>query len=138
MVARAGACLLLLGALVGCSEEPPIATTPRPVVSSPNAPSVSTALPERPDRAVPQIVNVSLQDGGVTGDTGEVRVNLGSLVRLTVLSDVSDVVVLEGYGQTVLTSVDQAVQLDVLADQRGTFDVRLRDSGMRLTTLVVG
>jgi len=46
-------------------------------------------------------------------------------------------VVLEGYGQTVLTSVDQAVQLDVLADQAGSFDVRLRERGTRLTTLVV-
>lgn len=138
MVARAGVSLLLLAALVGCAEEPVIVTEPRPVISSPNAPDVSTALPERPDRSVPQIVNVSLQDGGVTGDVGQVPVRLGSLVRMTVLADVSDVVVLEGYGQTVQTSVDQAVQLEVLADKAGTFPVRLRDAGMVLTTLVVG
>ena len=137
MAARSGASLLLLGALVACTEQPPVVTTPRPVFSSPNAPSVSSALPDRPDRPVPQIVNVSLLDGGVTGDVGEVPVRLGSLVRLTVLSDVSDVVVLEGYGQTVQTAVDQAVQLDVLADKPGRFAVRLRDSGKQLTTLVV-
>ena len=138
MVARAGAGLLVLCALVGCSEEPPITTTPRPVISSPNAPSVSTALPERPDRSIPQIVNVSLLDGGVTGDVGEVPVRLGSLVRVTVLSDVADVVVVEGYGQTIQTAVDQVVQLEILADQAGSFDVTLRDDGQRLTTLVVG
>lgn len=137
MVARAGAGLLLLGALVGCSQEPPITTTPRPVISSPNAPNVSTALPERPDRSIPQIVNVSLLDGGVTGDVGEVPVQLGSLVRVTVLADVADVVVVEGYDQTIQTAVDQAVQLELLADQAGSFDVTLRDSGKRLTTLVV-
>ena len=138
MVARAGAGLLVLCALVGCSEEPPITTTPRPVISSPNAPNVSTALPERPDRSIPQIVNVSLLDGGVTGDVGEVPVRLGSLVRVTVLSDVADVVVVEGYGQTIQTAVDQVVQLEILADQAGSFDVTLRDDGQRLTTLVVG
>ena len=129
---------MLVGALVGCSEAPPIETTPRPVISSPNAPDVSTALPERPDRSIAQIVNVSLLDGGVTGDIGEVAVQVGSLVRVTVLSDVADVVVVEGYGQTVQTAVDQAVQLELLADEAGSFDVTLRDSGQRLTTLVVG
>ncbi len=138
MLARAGASLLLVGALVGCSEEPPIVTTPRPVISSPNAPSVSTALPERPDRSIPQIVNVNLLDGGVTGDVGEVPVRLGSLVRLTVLSDVADVVVVEGYGQTIQTAVDHPVQLELLADQAGRFDVTLRDNRQRLTTLLVG
>jgi hypothetical protein len=137
MVARAGTGLLLLGALVGCTEEPPITTTPRPVISSPNAPSVSTALPERPDRSIPQIVNVNVLDGGLTGDVGEVPVRLGSLVRLTVLADVADVVVVEGYGQTIQTAVGQAVQLELLADEAGSFDVTLRDSGTRLTTLVV-
>ena len=113
-------------------------TTPRPVVSSPNAPAVSTALPERPDRSIPQIVNVNLLDGGVTGDVGEVPVRLGSLVRLTVLSDVADVVVVEGYGQTIQAAVDQPVQLELLADMPGSFDVTLRDDGTLLTTLVVG
>lgn len=138
MVGRTGAGLLLLGALVGCAEEPPIVTTPRPVISSPNAPSVSSALPERPDRAIPQIVSVNALDGRVTGDTGQVPVRLGSVVRLTVLADVADVVVVEGYGQTIQTAVDRAVQLEVLADRAGSFDVRLRDSGQQLTTLVVG
>lgn len=112
-------------------------TTPRPVISSPNAPSVSSALPERPDRAVPQIVNVNALDGAVSGDTGEVPVRLGSLVRLTVLADVADVVVVEGFGQTIQTAVNQPVQLELLADRAGSFDVRLRDSGRQLTTLVV-
>ncbi len=138
MLGRGAGVLLLLAALAGCAEESVIPASPRPVISSPNAPSVSTALPERPDRSVPQIVNVNVLDGGVTGDVGRVPVRLGSRVRLTVLSDVSDVVVLEGYGQSFRTAVGQPVQLEVLADKAGTYDVRLRDSGQRLTTLVIG
>ena len=141
VVARAGAPLLLaalLGGVVsGCSEEPPIPTAPRPVVSSPNAPSVSSALPERPDRAVPQLVNVTFVDGVLTGDVGTVPVRLGSLMRLTVVSDVADVVLVEGYGQSIRTAIDRAVQIEVLADMAGSFDVRLTESGMQLTTLVV-
>lgn len=141
VIARAGAPLLLAallgGVLSGCTEQPPIETTPRPVVSSPNAPSVSSALPERPDRAVPQIVSVTFVDGVLTGDVGTVPVQLGSLVRLTVVSDVADVVVVGGYGQSIRTAIDRAVQIEVLADMAGSFDVRLRDSGTLLTTLVV-
>lgn len=124
-------------ALAGCADEPPVVTTPRPTVVSPNAPSVATALPERPDREVAQIVNVSLRDGGLTGDTGEVPVRLNSPVRLTVITDVADVVVVEGYDQTVQTTVGQPVQLEILADEPGRFPVRLRDGGTVLTTLVV-
>jgi hypothetical protein len=139
-VARAALVLTLLTAassLAGCADEPPVVTTPRPEVVSPNAPSVSTALPERPDRGVPQLVNLAFEDGVATGATGEVPVKLNSLVRVSVIADVTDVVVVEGYGQTVQTAVDRAVQLEILADRAGSFPVRLRDGRTLLTTLVV-
>ena len=107
--ARAALVLTLLTAvpsLAGCAEEEaPVITSPRPDIASPNAPSVSTALPERPDRGVPQLVNLSLRAGVLTGDTGEVPVKLNSLVRLSLIADVTDVAVVEGFGQTVQTSI---------------------------------
>lgn len=139
-VARAALVLALLTAatsLAGCAEEEPVVTTPRPEVVSPNAPSVSTALPERPDRNVPQLVNIVFEDGVATGDTGEVPVRLNSLVRLSVITDATDVVVVEGFGQTVQTQADRAVQLELLADRAGSFPVRLRDGRTLLCTLVV-
>ena len=139
--ARAALVLTLLTAvpsLAGCAEEEaPVITSPRPDIASPNAPSVSTALPERPDRATPQLVNIVLEDGVATGDTGEVPVRLNSLVRLSVITDATDVVVVEGYGQTVQTQPDRAVQLEILADEAGSFPVRLQDGRTLLSTLVV-
>lgn len=140
LVPRVALVLGLLAAvtsLAGCADEEPVVTTPRPVVVSPNAPSVATALPDRPDRAIAQLVNVVFRDGVVAGDTGQVPVKLNSLVRLSVISDVSDVIVVEGYDQTVQTAIEQAVQLEILADQPGSFPVRLRDEGTVLATLVV-
>lgn len=138
MLARAVALLVTfsaVGALAACSEPPPAAQEPRPVVSPPNAFDVASALP---DRDTPQLVNVNFLDGQVTGDGGSVPVALGSVVRVTVVSDVADTVVVEGFDQRILTAIDQPVQLELLTTEPGSFDVKLEDSGEVLTTLDVG
>ena len=135
MLARAVVPLLALVALVGCGDEPPAVSEPRPVLSSPNNPSVAEGLP---DRNAPQLVSVTFIDGQLTGDVGGVPVKLGSLVRVTVVTDVSETVVVEGFDARILTSIDQPVQLELLAQEAGEFDVRLEESGEVLTTLDVG
>jgi hypothetical protein len=135
MLARAVVLLLALGALAACAEEPPAVSQPRPIVSSPNSFSVAEALP---DRDTPQLVNVTFVDGVLTGDVGAVPVALGSVVRLTLVTDVVDTAVVEGLNASVLTAADQPVQIELLADEAGEFDVRLQGSGKVLTTLDVG
>jgi hypothetical protein len=139
MPARAAVLLLVLPlavpALVGCADTPPAVSAPRPVLVSPNNPGVSTALP---DRDTPQLVNVTLIGGQLTGDVGSVPVALDSQVRLTVVTDVSDTVVVDGFGQSLLTTVGQPVQLELVADRAGEFPVRLQQAGTVLTTLTVG
>jgi hypothetical protein len=138
MLARAVALLTLsaVPGLAACSEPPEAPVEPRPVVSSPNSFSVAEALTD--GKVEPQLVNVNYLDGQVTGDGGRVPVRLGSLVRLTVVADVAETVVVEGFDQTFLTAVDQPVQIVLLAQRAGEFDVTLRESGETLTTLVVG
>jgi hypothetical protein len=135
MLARVVVLPFVLGAVAACGDEPPAVSQPRPVLSTPNNPSVADALPER---YVPQLVNVTFVDGVLTGDVGSVPVVLGSVVRLTLVTDVVDTVVIEGFDQTILTAVNQPTQIELLADEAGAFDVRLQDSGQVLTTLDVG
>lgn len=126
---------LALGALAACADEPPAVGQPRPVLSEPNQLDSAPGLTDNEDV---QLVNVTFVDGTLTGDVGGVRVVLGSPLRVTVVTDVADTVVIEGFDQRILTAIDQPVQIELIASDAGEFDVRLEKSGTVLTTLVVG
>lgn len=125
--------LLALG-LSACGDVPPAVSEPRPVLSAPNDLSVASGLTESQDV---QLVNVVFVEGQLTGDTGAVAVVLGSPVRLTIVTDVVERVVVGGFEQQILTAADQPVQLDLVAHEAGEFDVTLQESGKVLVTLVV-
>lgn len=125
---------LALGALAGCSEEPPAVSQPRPVLSEANGLDSAAGLTDDEDV---QLVNVTFIDGVLTGDVGIVPVALGSPLRLTVVTDVADTVVIEGFDQNILTAIDQPVQIELIASDAGEFDVKLQKSGKVLTTLDV-
>lgn len=140
MLARPVALLVTLplavGGLAGCGEGPPVTgEQPRPVLSEPNRLDSADNLTENDEV---QLVNVTFIDGVLTGDVGSVPVVLGSPLRITVVTDVADTVTVEGFGQEILTAIDQPVQLELIAMEAGEFDVKLQDSGKVLTTLVVG
>ena len=126
---------LALGVLTGCSDDPVTASGPRPTVVEPENPSVASAVA---DPTVPRIVSVVVTDGRLTGDTGVVDLRQNAPVRLVVISDTADTVVVEGYDVSALATAEVPVQLDLLADRAGEFRVVLQDSGLELTRLRVG
>lgn len=122
--------------LPACSDEQPGSfEATRPPLATPNRADVADDVRSV---GVPQLVNVTLADGQATGDTGTVPVVLNSPVRVTVVADVVDTVVVEGYSITSITQIGSPVQIEFPADRPGTFPVRLEGSGRVLTTLQVG
>lgn len=137
--------LLLAGALTACGSndedtgadlgsEPAASASAAPSVA-PVEPSTGSAVPD--DTQAAQEVQVTVAGGKVTGDTGRVKVRLGSRVRLTVLSDAADEIHVHGYDLTQSVSVNQPAQLELVADKPGIFTVELHDARLELTRLQV-
>lgn len=129
----AAGCVLVLS-LTACGDDDVADSqpTPRPTVT-PSRLEVAEDIRQQG----PQIVNVTVTDEGVSGDSGTVSVREDSAVRLVVLADSQDTAVVEGYDLDFRTEPGRPVMFDFVADQAGTFEVRLQDSGLLLTTLVV-
>ena len=122
--------------LTGCGSDEPITPSgPAPVVVEPDNPSVASSVA---DPRAPRIVSVVVTDGELTGDTGVVDVRQNAPVRVVVISDEADTVVVEGYGLSALATAEVPVQLDFLADRAGEYRVVLEDSGLELARLRVG
>lgn len=131
---RLGLALLLAAGLTACGGADPVPSGDLPITVPADNPDVASAVA---DPAAPRIVSIVVGDGVLTGDTGVVEVRRNAPVRLVVISDESDTVVVEGYDLTALATAEVPVQLDFLADRSGTFRVVLRGSGRQLTTLKV-
>lgn len=127
--------LLLLLPLAGCGGEEVRPSGDRPVVVRPSVPSVASGVA---DPTAPRIVSIVVDGNDLTGDTGVVRLRQNVPVRIVVISDRADTVVVQGYGITALATAEVPVQLDFLASRAGEFAVVLEDSGLELTRLRVG
>ena len=128
---------LLLGLpLAACGDDkPPVPAGERPVLVEPRNPSVASGVA---DPTAPRIVSVVVTNGRTTGDTGVVELRRNVPVRVVVISDTSDTVLVEGYGLRALAVAEVPVQLDFIADEPGDFPVLLENSGRELTRLRVG
>lgn len=128
---------VLLTALpqVGCGGEEPTASGERPVVVEPENPSVASSVA---DPSAPRIVSIVATGDTLSGDTGTVDLRRNVPVRLTVITDAADTVLVRGYDLRAVAVADAPVQLDFLADRPGEFEVVLEESGTVLTTLQVG
>ena len=128
---------LLLGlSTAACGDDqPPAPSGDRPVLVQPQNPSVASAVA---DPTAPRIVSIVVTDGRTTGDTGVVELRRNVPVRLVVISDTSDTVLVEGYDLRALAVAEVPVQLDFIADEAGEFPVVLEGSGRELTRLRVG
>lgn len=133
--ARSALALLLAAPLVGCGGSDPVPAGERPVVAEADDLEVADSVA---DPTTPRILSVVVEDGRLTGDTGVVDVRRNVLVRLTVISDRTDTVLVQGYGLEALATAEVPVQLDFLADRAGDFPVVLRESGVEVTRLRVG
>ncbi len=121
--------------LAGCGDgADPEPSGRAPLLVQPSQPSVADDITQE---GVPQLVSVTLADGAVTGAIGSVPVALNTRVRLTALTDTSEVLLVQGYGVRAQLTVGEPVQLTFIADRRGTFPVVLEASGKVLTTLQV-
>lgn len=144
-VGRRSACARLLPLLVvplvlaGCGTDddaegaaPEVSAT---TASADPSPSASETPTPSPDDA--QTVTITVADGEVTGADPRTDVELGTRVRLTITSDVTDEVHVHGYDVTAPVPAGQAVNVEVVADQAGVFEVELHDSRLVLTRLQV-
>ncbi len=127
--------LLLILPLAACSSEEAVPSGDRPIVATADNPDVA---PSVDDPSVPRLISIVVTDGRLTGDTGVVQVKLNVVVRLTVISDEADTVVVQGYDQRALATAEVPVQVEFLADEPGDFRIVLEDSGLELTRLRVG
>lgn len=133
--ARCAVLALLPLAVPACGSTPdPTPAGPRPELVQPSMPSVASGIRTTD---VPRLVNVLLDDGRPRGVSRVVEVERHAPVRLTVVSDVSDVVLVEGYQARVRLAIDEPVQLSFIVSRAGDFDVRLERAGTVLTTLRV-
>lgn len=94
------------------------------------APAVTTA-----DGVVE--VAVAVRDGEVHPATRRVEVAQGSRVRLVITSDVDDDVHVHGYDTETALEAGRSSTLDLVADQKGVFEVETHDSGLALVQLEV-
>lgn len=126
---------MLVMLLVSCSTSDPVPAGPLPSLAQPSKPAVASGVPQAGE---PVIVGVTYVGGVLTGDTGTRTLPVGTLVRLTVLSDVADTLHVTGYDRREQVTINQPVQLELLLDRPGTFEVELEDNNVTLTTLRVG
>ncbi len=127
--------VLLMVPLLSCSGgSDPEPSGPRPPRSVPSLPSVADGVSQL---GVPQLVNLVVTNGVVTGVPDVVEVKINAPVRLTVLSDTAAVLLVRGYDVRVQLTVGQPAQVEFLAGRTGDFDVVLESSGLVLTTLQV-
>ena len=131
---RPALALLLALPLTACSDEQPAPSGDRPVLAVPDNPSVASSVA---DPTSPRIINVVVTDGELTGDTGVVELERNVPVRLVVISDRSDTLLVKGYTLRALATAEVPVQLDFIVDDPGEFAVVLESSGIELTRLRV-
>lgn len=127
--------LLLAVPLAGCGGGDPVPAGQRPLLAEADNPAVASGVQ---DPTAPQIVSIVLSDGELTGDIGVVAVRRNAPVRLVVISDRTDTLLVQGYELTALATAEVPVQLDFIADQAGEHSVTLREAGIELTRLRVG
>lgn len=128
-------CLLsVLVLLSACGSPDPQPSGLRPPRASPSLPSVADGVSQS---GLPRLVNLVVTDGRVTGVETLVEIGINTPVRLTVLSDVADVLLVRDYDLRAQLPVDQPTQLEFLAGRTGDVEVVLEQSGLVLTTLRV-
>lgn len=125
--------LVLLLAACGGGEEPR-PSGERPVLAVPENPSVASAVA---DPTAPRIISIVVSGGSLTGDTGVVELKRNVPVRLVVISDRADTVVVQGLNISAVAVAEVPLQLDFIASRGGEFPVVLDDAGLELTRLRV-
>lgn len=138
---------LLMGGLAGCSSGEGSADAPSTPAASSSAPAPSSASPspspseessapaEDSDDIVE--VSVSVRNGKVSPPPRRVKVPQGADVRLTVTSDVDDEVHVHGFEIEEPLEAGRPATIELVAGEKGLFEVETHDSGLTLLQLEV-
>ena len=135
--APALACVALLTACAGTDDvQTPVAGAPSatPTAVPTVSPSAAAPSPSADDR---QVITLTYAGGKAGGDTGRVKVALGTTVLLRITSDVADEVHVHGVDEYVDLVPGQQVEQELVAATPGVFEVELHDAGTLLTRLQV-
>ena len=135
-LSRPALVLVVAAALAGCGGgEDPEPGSRAPVLVRPSLPQVASGVTQD---GVPLLVNVGYSEGSVTGASRSVSLRQNTPVRVTVISDKTDKVLVRGYEVREQLAVGQPVQVAFIADRVGTFEIVPEDTGTVLTRVVVG
>lgn len=108
-----------------------------PAPSAAPATAALTASPAASPTTVAQVITLTVRNGKVTGDTGRVKVRLGSVVQLVVTSDVADEVHVHTYDKHMDLTVDQPGTLTFTAGIPAIVEIELESRKLLLTRLEV-
>ncbi len=123
-------------------------TTTVPVsATTPTLPATSTVATDRPPTTTIALSNtttvdegrieIRVENGAVVEGPPELRVELGSEVRLRVRSDTADHVHVHGYDLYFEVSPAQEVAIEFIADVPGVFEVEFENAGLLLLEIEV-
>jgi hypothetical protein len=126
--------LLTLSAACGGSSEPAASSPlPSPSLASSAAPVASSV----PSDNAQQTVTLTVSGGKVTGQTGRVKVALGTRLRITVTSDAADEIHVHVYDLKQEVSANASASIEFVADKPGVIEVELERAGLSLTRLEI-
>lgn len=130
MLVVAGA--VLAGVLSGCGQGQSGSGSGSDAASSGSAGAPAPAAP------TVQTIDVKVQSGKASGNTGRVTVALGTPVVLSVSSDVADEIHVHGYDRMAPVPAGATASVTFTANKPGVFDVELENSKLQLLQLQVG
>jgi hypothetical protein len=123
-----------LAASCGGSSAPAASSPlPSPSLASSAAPVASSV----PSDNAQQTISLTVSGGKVTGQTGRVKVALGTRVRLTVTSDVADEIHVHVYDLKQEVSANASASIEFVADKPGVIAVELERAKLSLTRLEI-
>jgi uncharacterized lipoprotein YajG len=115
----------------GSSAVPSVSATTAPPGVSVTTPTPTTTADDA------QVIAITLAHGTVTGVQPRTDVKRGTRVRISITSDVAEVLHVHGYELEKDVAAGQATQLEFVADTPGVFEVELHKSDKVLTRLQV-
>jgi hypothetical protein len=140
-------------ALAGCGDEGDAGAATSPTVSSPTPSSSVATEPTTPattpntkspsNTAAPSgeyanvTIDVTIAGGKVSPSGKNIKMAVGSKVKITGVSDVHDEIHVHGYDKTLELDPGKPGWLIFKADRKGSFEVETHETGRLIAKLVV-
>ena len=134
------AVLGLMATGCGGESDPTLSSQPSPSapdVSVSASPSSSPSPSPVPTKSAEPTFSITYAAGQVTGDTGRLKVKLGTKVVIQVRSDVADEVHLHGYDVSVKVAARGTARVSFTAKIPGVFELELEKLGKELAKVQV-